>query len=255
LRYRAHVSTSPPGRVLAALLMTLAAGCGGAPRPPPWFRAEEWSSREVVFDGRTWVARHSDYLTGAGPNRWSSSAESVFTDAAGRLHLRLVPSGGGWLSAEVSTPLPEAYARVTVELETEPAALDAAVVAAAFVYRNDQSEIDVELGRWGAPSAPDAQFVVAPAMPSDRLHRFELPRGAAPVTFVVDWRDDRVAFEALPARGEAARWTFRGEAIPRPGGHRLHLALWLRERAPRGDGATEIVLRSARVSPLLRDGG
>jgi hypothetical protein len=249
------VSRRLPRRFSAAVLVTLAAGCGGAARRPPWFRAEEWSPRVVLFDGRAWVARESDYPTGAGPNRWSSSAESVFTDAAGRLHLRLVPAGGGWSSAEVSTPLPDTHGRITVELETEPAALDDAVVAAAFVYRNDQSEIDVELGRWGTPSAPDAQFVVAPAIREDRLRRFEIPGGAAPITFVIDWREDRVDFESVPARGAATQWSFRGPGRPRPGGHRLHLGLWLREPAPRSGGVTEVVFRSARVSRLPRDGG
>jgi hypothetical protein len=229
------------------------AGCGGAGRPPPWFRAEEWSPRPIVFDGRTWVARDSPYPTGAGPNRWSSSTESVFTDGEGRLHLRLAPAAEGWSSAEVSTPLPDAYCRIVIELETDPAAIDEALVAAAFVYRNDGSEIDVELGRWGIPAAPDAQFVVAPATAPERIRRFDLPGGAAPVAFVIDWLPDRVAFEALPARGDAVRWAFTRAGRPWPGGHRLHLALWSREPAPRGDGTAEVVFRRARVAPLAAE--
>jgi hypothetical protein len=241
--------------VFVAALAMLGAGCVGAARPPPWFLAEEWSPRSIPFDGTTWVARQSDYLTGAGPNRWSSSEESVFTDANGWLHLQVLPTRNGWASAEVSTPLPDAHCRITVELETDPAALDDALVAAVFIYRNDQSEIDVELGRWGNPSAPNAQFVVAPATPRDRLMRFELPRGSAPVAFVVDWREDRVDFEALPARGDATRWTFDGSGRPRAGGHRLHLSLWLREPAPRMSGLTEVVFRGVRVAPIPPGGG
>lgn len=232
---------------LAGLAGTLVIAC--ASRAPQWFLAQEWSVEPIQFGGHSFVARKSETLTGAGPNRWSAASENVRVDAAGNLQLAITEREGRWYSAEVSTPLPDAYCRVRFRMLTDATALDPAVIAAAFIYRNDRSELDVEIGRWGKPLESNAQFVVAPPTPG-RLMRFELPRGTAPVDFLIDWRSDSVSFLARTRDGQEHRFSYDDAPRPEPGGHRLHLSLWLREPSPVSHEGLALALSDLVIEPL-----
>jgi len=220
-----------------------------ASRAPQWFLAQEWSARPIQLGGHTFVARQSETLTGPGPNRWSASSENVRIDAAGNLQLAITEREGRWYSAEISTALPDAYCRVRFRMLTDATKLDPAVIAAVFIYRNDQSELDVELGRWGKPLEKNAQFVVAPPL-ADRLMRFELAQGTAPVDFTIDWRSNAVSFVARTRDGQEHRFSYEGAPRPEPGGHRLHLSLWLREPSPVSHKGLALALSNLVIEPL-----
>jgi len=231
----------------AGLAGTLVLAC--ASRAPQWFLAQEWSAEQIQFGGHAFVARQSETLTGAGPNRWSASSDNVRVDAAGDLQLAITEREGRWYSAEVSTPLPDSYCRVRFRMLTEATELDPAVIAAAFIYRNDQSELDVEIGRWGKMLEKNAQFVVAPPT-SGRLIRFELRRSTAPVDFTIDWRSDAVSFLARTRDGQEHRFSYEDTPRPEPGGHRLHLSLWLREPSPVSHKGLALTLSDLVIEPL-----
>jgi hypothetical protein len=236
-----------------ALARGLSAGIAGmmvvacAARAPQWFLAHEWSAQTIAFGGHAFAARSSETLTGAGPNRWS--ADNARVDEHGVLHLTITEREGRWYSAEVSVPLPDAYCRVRFRLLTEAVDVDPAAIAAVFIYRNDQSELDVEIGRWGKPLDMNAQFVVAPPQPG-RIQRFELPRGSAPVDFTIDWRSDAVSYAAKTRDGTTHTFRYDDSPRPEPGGHRLHLSLWLREPSPVSQKGLAIALSELHIEPL-----
>jgi hypothetical protein len=245
----ARVKAAQLWRSLSCTGIAAAAVVACASRAPQWFLAREWSAEPVQVGGYAFVARDSETLTGAGPNRWSSSPDNVRVDEHGVLHLAITEREGRWYSAEVSTPLPDAYCRVRFRMLTEPSAIDLAAIGAVFIYRNDQSELDVELGRWSKPGAQNAQFVVAPPSPA-RMQRFDLPPGSAPIDFTIDWGPDQVAFFARTRDGKEHRFSYDGDARPEPGGHRLHLSMWLREPSPVSTAGLALALSDVRIEQL-----
>lgn len=221
---------------LAAALALAAGACGARPLPPgEWSEAFSWS-------GLRWRARQGG-RAGPGANLWSARPHGVRVEG-GELVLRARRRGRVWRSAEVAAALPAGPVRVRVLLAAVPA-LDPAMVAAVFLYRDDESELDFELSRWGNPAAPDAQLVVAPATP-DRMLRFESAPGPAVVELSLGRRKVCSSYRSATGR---ARFCRRGPGEPSPDGHRLHINLWVRagERP-----ATEATLRVRDVRVFRR---
>ena len=147
--------------------------------------------------------------------------------------------------AEVSTPLPTTYGTLVVTLDV-PRELPLDVIAGVFIYRDDDDEIDLELGRWGDAGAANAQFVVQPGT-GDRLHRFELPVGGS--THSIAWAPDSIRFASRAASDSIETWTFDGTPRPEPSGaYRLHLNLWF--QGEHADGApAELIVDAIQFVP------
>jgi hypothetical protein len=102
---------------------------------------------------------------GQGPNCWSDSEQSVWVDS-GQLHLKIREVNGTWYCAEVYTKACTQYGmhRFYV-IKDDPLLdnLDKNVVAALFLYKDDQNEVGIEFAKWGVQD-PDynAQYVVQP---------------------------------------------------------------------------------------------
>lgn len=235
------------GSLAAAIAATAFAGACSGPRPEP----ARWpSSRTLSFSGLEWHVRAAG-TGGPGPNLWSDAGESVRIDEEGRLRLRLRADGLTWHAAEVWTVLPEGRARVEVHLDEVPPALPPEAVLGLFVYRDDRSELDVELGRFGDPAHPGAQFAVAPQLRPGNLHRFPLPVAPGPSVHVIEWGEEAVGFESRFPGGPPVRWRYEGPDVPEPGGHALHLNLWLAGgRAPAEEQGVEVVIGKVIVRPL-----
>ncbi len=202
--------------------------------------------------GHLWTLRGGDLLEGAGPNYWSNSQDAVSVDDRGRLRLAITNSSKGWRGAEAFTELPGGPVRIRIEVDSPVADFPPNVVAGLFVYKNDQSEMDIELARWGEPNAPNAQFVVVPAWREGNRRRFHVAdrQNTGPSVFVIEWRTGRAHFEATVG-GKTTAWTYEGTDVPEPFGHRLHLNLWM---MPKGDRSwsrgPELVVRSVSIDAL-----
>lgn len=197
---------------------------------------------QLQFGGADWRLRVGDAPSGPGSNLWASAPDGAWVDARGRLHLRL-HGDERWRSVELSRSAC-GYGAIRVSFASPVGALDSAVVLGLFLYRDDSSEIDVEVSRWGeGPDAPNAQFVVQPHELPGHRHRFEISRDQAGALELV-WSPGRVDFTWLGVQG--GRWSFVSDAVPVPENHRLYVNLWLREPAPAGDGVTEVVLDDVR---------
>lgn len=225
------------------LLLLLGSSCFAhqAPRgdPPPPLSA---STRAVLFGGRTWAIRASGEGQVPGPNDWSDREDAVWVDDGG-LHLVLRRDGDRWRGVEMSTVLPPEAVHVQATVASPLSVLPAEAVFGLFVYRDDDHEADIELSRWGSPHiGTNGQFAVAP-YGNDQKHRFQLDPAAGGSELVLDWRVDRVAFEARQSGRVLAEWRDTGERWRVRDGYRLHLNLWLYEGRPPADGKdVEVVL-------------
>jgi hypothetical protein len=182
-----------------------------------------------------------------GPNAWADDLDAAWVDEGG-LHLRIREAGGRWRSVELSTVLPPEAVHVEARLVLLGGALDAQAVLGLFLYRDDAHEADIELSRWGRHGASsDAQFAVAPYGPGE-LHRFTLSAERAESVLVLDWRADRVAFEARQGGQVVAEWRHTDPDWNSRDGYRLHINLWLYQGLPPLDGKpVEAILREVRV--------
>jgi hypothetical protein len=222
---RAHLASLLPAAI-AALSVTRAS-----------------AAREVSFSGYTWTVRSSDGdEVGPGPNVFSDAADSVWVDATGRLHLRIVQRGGEWTCAEVIAQASLGYGTYRIVYDTRVDDLDPNAVLGLFTWSDAthqaHREIDIEFSRWGEKGAPNAQYVVQPATVSSHLHRFAIA-GGGPTSHVFRWRPGSVSFESVvgPRRGAVLqRWRFDGSKVPVPGDENPRINLWLFRGAPPAAG-------------------
>lgn len=128
--------------------------------------------------------------------------------------------------------------------------LDPNIVLGLFTWNDDPAynhrEIDVEFSRWGDATDPTAgQYVVQPYDRAGNLTRFVQPVTGAS-THAFTWARKSVLFASNTAAGATiAGWRYSGPDVPRPGGERTHINLWLRGGAAPVDGAeVEVVITS-----------
>lgn len=217
--------------------------------PTPGFAGE----RTVEFSGLTWSVRSGE--GGPGPTRWSDDPGSVWVDKAGRLHLKVRKVGTVWQCAEVTTRASFGYGDYRFQIVGNVEAFDPNVVAGLFTYRDDTHEIDVEFSRWGVAGSPPAQYVVQPGSRPGNVKRFRLGLKGDESTHSFAWTEGSVLFESYrglsdhPRPGQLIeRWTCTSPDVPKAGGEKLHINLWLDRGRPPSDGAeVELVVASVTV--------
>src|SRR4051812_19512341 len=118
----------------------------------------------LAFSGYSWVVKASSGKVGPGPNYFSSSANNVWVDNLGRLHLRITKQGSRWFCAEVVSQASFGYGTYRWYLDSPVDNLDPNVVLGLFTWSDlpdyANREIDIEFSRWGAARNLNAQFVV-----------------------------------------------------------------------------------------------
>ncbi len=219
--------------------------------------------RMIHFSGYDWTVRYSEGREGPGPNRFSADERSVRVDNEGFLHLGIWNRGRSWYAAEVRLPDALGYGTYVFETQGPVRFLSPNVILGLFTFDHDAPEqayreIDIELGRFGNPSKPDAQFVVHPFPPVENRHEFNLPDNPpAVMTHAFRWSSGTVEFRSVMgshhdpfalSSGSSlimGQWTMQGTQVPDPGNARVHMNLWLYQgRSP--DEATSAVIRAFR---------
>ena len=215
------------------------------------------SERIIEFAGRQWGVKSGCGL-GPGPNCWSDSEESVWVDESGQLHLKMREIDGTWYSAEVYTTACTRYGMhrffVTGPLDN----LDKNVVAALFLYKDDETEVDIEFAKWGQENPTyNAQYVVQPWDTLGNREPFSMTSGISDTTHYIDWSASSIHFKSF--RGHyweppdsshlIHEWSYLGSDIPAEGEClRIHINLWLDEGNPPSSGkASEIIVLPERV--------
>jgi len=230
--------------IVGVTLGAAEATSAAAPRSP---------SRTISFSGYTWTVKTSGRERfGPGPNYFSDSADNVWVDEEGRLHLRITSAGGRWYSAEVVNTESLGYGTYRFKLASpvDADALDPEAILGLFTYSDDPAfanrEIDIEFGKWGkrAETATGSWTVQPYTLPGTKA-RFVQP-AAASTTQAFTWRPHAIAF--ANAQGS---WTYAGSAVPPAGDERVRMNLWLdKGRVPANGVPIEVVVERFTFTPL-----
>lgn len=219
-------------------------------------------ARTIRFAGCDWNVK-SGYW-GPGPNHFSDSAESVWVDEQGRLHLKMRQIGTTWYCAEVYTTQFTTYGEHRFLVEGRIDLLDRNIVLGLFTYSNDASEIDIEFSRWGDPNyAQIGSFTVQPWTTAGNCERFICHLDSVKSTHYFNWQPDSVTFASMHGHylGDPPtpnhyihRWTYKGKDTPRNSHNlRTHINYWLN----RGDRPLDIrtleVMITHVVQPLAQN--
>ena len=219
--------------------------------PPGEDEQVKSTTRVITFSGFEWVVRTTgNGKEGPGPNYFSDSEENVWVDAAGRLHLKIVRTGGLWYCSGISLRRSLGYGKYVFYVSGQISELDQHVVAGLFTYKNDEEEIDIEFSRWSDPNNMDAQFAVQPShLPGNKV-RFNLDLTGEHSTHAFNWQPEKIDFISLQGHGLAQtasnvihQWTYTGANIPPDSDERLKINLWLfRGQSPSDMKEQELVI-------------
>lgn len=222
--------------------------------------------RTLEFGGLQWRVKVSGERVGPGPNRFSDDLDTVRLDDDG-LHLCLHHAKGAWMCAEIIARGHFGHGSYLFQFVGPLDRLDPNVVLGMFTWDPGRGaprnrELDMEVARWGDPSAPNLNFVVQPGG-AGRHHKAALRLAGTHSTYRMRWEPGRVAFDALHGHHghDAASpghtitsWEYRGSRVPTPGEERVRVNLWLRQgRSPLGGEGCEVVLRRFGFRPERAD--
>jgi hypothetical protein len=208
--------------------------------------------RTVRFSGYTWQLKSSAGPVGPGPNFFSDSAENVWLDGLGRLHLKLTHANGRWYGGEVINTQRLGLGRYAFDLDSRVDMLDPKVVLGLFTWSDDppfnNCELDIEFSRWGdAADAANGRYVVQPYGRSGNVQRIVQPPVSSS-TQSFDWRASAVTFTSSSAMPSS--WTYVGPDVPQPSSAHARLNLWLYRGEPQLEGKTvEVVVRRFTFTP------
>ena len=215
------------------------------------------ATRTIFFAGTTWTVKTSGgALWGPGPNVFSDSANNVWIDAQGRLHLVITNENGVWKSAEVISQNSFGYGTYRFTLETPVDGLDPNAVLGLFTWNDNAAfnhrEIDIEFARWGNPLDPtNAQYTVQPYTTNGNEHRWTLAAGYTSSIHSFRWTGRSVVFQSSSAGNTLHQWSYtRRNGIPKPGGENARMNLWLYQgAAPQNGQPVEVIVSSFEFLP------
>lgn len=214
--------------------------------------------RTLEFSGYTWAVKASAGPVGPGPNYFSDSAESVWVDAQGRLHLRIAYREGHWRAAEVSLRQTLGYGTYTFTLGSVDG-LDPNAVLGLFTWsdaaEDHHRELDIEVSRWGVPANDNGQCVVQPYELPGHIARFPVLPGLAETRHSIRWtpeevtcRSDGLGTDGTPGAVIHSH-SFTGW-LPHSRDEHARINLWLIGGAEPTDGRdVEAVISGFRFEP------
>lgn len=201
---------------------------------------ENGTARTIEWSGFTWKVI-PPHIGNPGNNYWSDSINNVWTDAQGRLHLKITNVGGIWYCAALETSTPVSYGTYSIVVASNPATLDNNAIAGLFYYMDDYNELDIEFSRWGDPNANNTQYSVQ-SIPTPIVSPL-YETNSANTTHKMIWNVDRVRFEGPTGVGP---WTYTGPYKTKTGSPYC-INLWLMNGRPPTDGKEqELILSSFR---------
>jgi hypothetical protein len=216
--------------------------------------------RTLEFAGRLWKVKASATPAGPGPNYFSDSADDVWVDAQGRLHLKIVYRNGRWYSTEVFGAEPLGYGTYTFTLASRVDQLDQNIVLGLFTWDDTDPgyahrEIDIEFARWGDAAGPNSQYVVSPWDHSGNRYQFNTTLSDNTSTHSFEWRSSGVQFASYQGHapnlgGMINTWLYTGPDVPPAGLGNARINLWLLNGAPPSDGqGAEVIIERFEFVP------
>ena len=244
--------------ILLFIVTTAIISCGGdAPgaNAPAIKPRPESHMKTLQFSGYDWLVKTSDHRVGPGPNYFSDSADNVFTDAQGQLHLRITEREGRWFCAEVISISSFGYGTYRFYLDTKAESVDPQAVLGMFTWNDDPAyahrEIDIEISRWGRANNQNAQFVVQPYTRPQNIVRFQMPPALSSSVHSFSWKPDNVFSQSTTVDQAVIQQHTFTKDIPRAGGENARINLWLfAGRPPTNGKPIEVVISKFEFTPL-----
>ncbi len=190
------------------------------------------TERRITFSGYDWFVKSSVIPVGPGLNYFSDSAQSVWVDEQGQLHLKIINSGSTWYSAEVISSNSFGYGRYSFEIASRIDQLDKNVVAGFFTWDDAAPpyyrEIDfAEFSRWGEALNVNSQYVVQPWDIFGNRYRFNINLTGNNSTHSADWKENIITFQSVEGSNVIGSWIYTGNYIPSNGKENVRINLWL----------------------------
>ena len=219
-------------------------------------------NKTINWSGREWYVKESTKEQGPGPNYFSSSAESVWVDDSGNLHLTITKKGDKWYCSEIISKDFVSYGKYSIESASRIDQLDPNVVLGFFTWRprggRDHNEIDIEFSRWGKPSSTNAQFVVQPYTNYNHIHRFNFTQSGDFTTHEFLWLPYSIFFrsyhghyaeeEGIPVIDS---WHSTNARVPVAKKTQIRLNLWLFDsNGPTNKENLEVVIKRFKYDSL-----
>ena len=200
----------------------ISASCGGGTKRAPLHKfGEEWV--RAWHDSQDWWIRSTNYPSAAGMNLWSPQLVERI-DNGWRLTSK--PQNGKWRAAEVARELDAPYQRVRAIIDGPLTAMPANAVLGVFLYRSDESEMDIEFTRWSKEGGPTLHFTVH-TRKGHFTQSFALPENASQAEIEICHGPKQVSFYVL-CHGQEFSWVYNKKSMPDPAPHGLPLNLWPR---------------------------
>jgi len=214
-------------------------------------------STQIVFAGRKFTVRSG--AGGPGPNAWS--AQNVWVDAKGALHLKIANVAGEWSCAEIYSDDALGFGTYQFKVTGHPDTLDANVVLGIFNYPTPDiggdgtNEIEIEFATWGGVQPQHGNWTVWPAVagPAQTTQAFDPQSAKAAGTHKFTWTSKSVQFQSLTGSRAYANWTYApADYLQRVPQHAmpLHINFWLFQgHAPTDGKEAEIVISAFTFTP------
>jgi hypothetical protein len=213
--------------------------------------------RTLQFAGVTWNVRTG--YGGPGPNYWSDSAESVWLDGDGHLHMRINKIGDRWYCSEVYTEHFTQYGEHRFVVEGDIDKPDKNTVLGLFVYADDTHEIDIEFSKWGNQNLTNlASYTIQPYTVSGNSTSFAIELDDSVSTHLFNWQQNYILFTSYQGIRNTAstllnNWVYTGDYIPGDTDKlRVHINFWLfTGSAPVDTNNLEVIIRDVKMPAPL----
>ncbi len=224
----------------------------------------------IAFSDREWEVKASvpGSQIGPGPNGFSTN--NVWTDASGRLHLKInkeIEAGAtNWSCAEVICGDEFGYGMYCFYLDSPVDDLDPSVVLSPFIYSDHPDyafrETDIEFTTWNdTATVGNAQYAIQQWAHQVIVERFECPPGVTNSVHCFVWAPWRIDFKSLrghdPTSTDPAdliyEWSYtNANRVPPEGPVRPRINLYLSAgQPPTDDNPVEIIVSRFDYLPLL----
>jgi hypothetical protein len=198
----------------------------------PGVKATRPVHHTLQFSGYDWHVRAAPSFRGGNNHHVPANASVDQRDA---LHLRITGKPGNWSCAQVILTRSLGYGTYRLTLrdisDLDPAAVLAMYTlsdAGAAAADRQPREWDIEISRWGDPSAKNARYLVQPSYLN--TVPFEAPRG--PVTFQAEWQSGRLRMSTMRGTGAPVFDHTFTSGVPIPGDEKFRIDFYDYQRGP-----------------------
>ena len=183
----------------------------------------------------------------SGYANFANTAQQVWVDSNGYLHLEVSDVSGSWKNAEVVSQNACGYGNYTWVTQGVQD-INKNVVLGMFPFlltANDSKEMDIEQAQWGDSAAPNFDFWVQPGYSNYEL--FNLPYTTLDTTFLINWQPTYVQFSVIEGSKLMESWTC-DQARNASGVHAI-MNLWQSNGPPSNRQPVEVVFKSFEFTP------